>query len=353
MRLSIIAEDLRLPLDEGMKKTSCNVIRSLIRGRVDVKVFTQYATSLPFDTVRLPNNKLLLSYDFFSALRMTSPDIVLYIPTSSGTSAAFIRATILKALSSGAPIGLFNLQFRRPSGTLRYLGIPSYVDVVFTQSRASTNALASLGFKTVLLPGGVDNTVFRPVDARGKRALRAKYGFTDSMRIVLHVGHVKQCRNVKMLADLAEKGYQVVLIASTSTALDPALLNDLKRAGVMVITDYIESIQDFYQLADCYLFPPSDAMSAIDAPLSVLEAMACNLPVVTTRFGALTTMFETGNGFYFFDCEDDVAPIIGSAIANQSCMTSEMVSRYSWDNLASILLQAFAHPVQSGQVAAR
>jgi glycosyltransferase involved in cell wall biosynthesis len=142
------------------------------------------------------------------------------------------------------------------------------------------------------------------------------------------------------LARLVNSGFHVVLISSTSTTIDPDLLIELRQSGVQVITDFMEDIQHFYQLADCYVFPVFHAMSAIDAPLSVLEAMACNLPIVTTRFGALPSMFEPGNGFYYGESEEEIIDMVKQAAMEQNCKTSEKVSSYSWDSLALSIVDA-------------
>lgn len=141
------------------------------------------------------------------------------------------------------------------------------------------------------------------------------------------------------LARLVSSGFQVILIASTSTTIDADLLAELRQSGVKVITDFIEDIQHFYQLADCYVFPVFHAISAIDAPLSILEAMACNLPVVTTRFGALPSTFEPGNGLYYGDSEEEIIDMVKQAIGEQNCRTFEKVSSYSWDSLALSIVE--------------
>jgi glycosyltransferase involved in cell wall biosynthesis len=191
----------------------------------------------------------------------------------------------------------------------------------------------------MLLPGGVDHGIFRPVSKQEKCSLRSKYGFRDTDQIVLHVGHCNRDRNVMPLARLVKLGVKVILIVSTSTPIDHDLLVELRQSGMMVITDFIENIQHYYQIADCYLFPVLRSTSAIDAPLSVLEAMACNLPVVTTRFGALLDMFQPGHGLYYGDTEEEIVEMVNQALAEADCRTFEKVSDYSWENVASNILE--------------
>ena len=332
-------EDLRLPLDEGAKKSCFSLIRSFKENGAEVSTFTRYGNPLLQDVFPLPSNKLLLGFSFARTLKMQAPDVILYMPTSSGTMGAFVRAAAIRAQRSGIPLALLSLQYRDLPPFASNLGLHRFADIVFTQSQASAEVFRSVGCRTVLLPGGVDHTIFHPASQQERHKLRLQYGFQDTDRIVLHVGHCSRGRSVMTLARLVGSGFKVVLITSTSTALDHELLGQLRRSGVTVITDFIENIQHFYQLADCYLFPVLSVTSAIDAPLSISEAMACNLPVVTTRFGALPAMFQPGNGLYYADSDDEMVRSVEQAVAEQDCRTVEKVSPYSWGRAASTILE--------------
>jgi glycosyltransferase involved in cell wall biosynthesis len=338
-RIVIITEDLRLPIDEGVKKTGFSLIRSFVRKGMKVSIFTRYPNHLLRDVYPLPANKVLLGYSFARNLRDQNPDVLLYIPGSAGTLGAFVRAAMIKAQCIGVPVALLNLQYRELPVFSRYLRLHQYIDIVFAQSQASAEVYRSFGYNVTLLPGGVDHVVFRPVSKQEKHLLRLEYGFQDADQIVLHVGHCNPGRNVFILARLARLGLKVVLVASTSTVVDVELAAELRQAGVKVFTDYLENIQHFYQISDCYLFPVFRASSAVDIPLSVLEAMACNLPVVTTLFGALPGMFQSGNGFYYGNTEDEIILAVKAAVQEQDCRTFEMVSPYSWDNAALVILK--------------
>jgi glycosyltransferase involved in cell wall biosynthesis len=82
-----------------------------------------------------------------------------------------------------------------------------------------------------------------------------------------------------------------------------------------------------------------DPASAIDAPLSVLEAMACNLPIVTTPFGALPNMFKSGHGIYYGDTEERLLGLVQLAVEERDCTTVEKVAPYSWDRAASMITE--------------
>ncbi len=337
--IAVVVEDLREPLDEGAKKTSFNLIRALLDAGADISVFTRYQPCALEGASSLPANGLLLGPRFRRELSSLGPAFVLYLPSAAGTLGAFVRARVLKAFSD-APVALLSLQHRELPPFARYFGLKRAANVVFTASEASARVFRSMGCNTVALPPSVDLAVFRPVDTERKSWLRSRYGFGIDETIVLHVGHLKAERNVLALTRLAEAGLRTVLVASAYSGADPDVLARLERAGVMVVSDFVHHIEHYYQLSDCYCFPVHHAEEAIDAPLSVFEAMACNLPVVTTPFGGLPDWFSDGAGLRFVKRDQDLPAAVREVMAEPEPDTAQMVASFSWDRCASAILEA-------------
>jgi len=161
---------------------------------------------------------------------------------------------------------------------------------------------------------------------------------------VLHVGHLRQDRNLLCLARVQnDSAKQVVILGGTTMRADLSLVSALQAADCIVRNDYIPAVQEYYQAADCYVFPTVEAKAAIATPLSVLEAMASNLPVVTTPFGGLPDMFRPGHGLKFIGVEalPKPASIIDAMVPGHIVRTREQVLRYDWGVVVSRLLDQY------------
>jgi glycosyltransferase involved in cell wall biosynthesis len=197
---------------------------------------------------------------------------------------------------------------------------------------SSFNNIRKAGGNVRYIPNGVNTLIFRPVSGEKKISIRKKYGFSPKDKIILHVGHINKNRNIHELTKLHLSGYKLLVVGSTSTRQDNEYRSMLENAGVKIISYLIQDIQEIYQLADCYIFPVRNQIGAIESPLSVLEAMACNLPIVSTKFGSLTSMFSQGGGFFFYQSEDELQKKISEALTVK-VNTRNLVSSYSWSNI--------------------
>lgn len=168
--------------------------------------------------------------------------------------------------------------------------------------------------------------------------LRRRYGLPEEKKILLHVGHVRQSRNLDLLLRLPlPPEAHLVIVGSSSRALEPELFRALVERGVIVLSDYFPHIEEIYQAADVYLFPVMQRDAAIDLPLSVLEAMACNLAVVTTSFRALATAVRAAPGLFLATNEDAFLEAVAKALHVEDPQTRAAVVGLSWSDCAKII----------------
>jgi len=337
-RIAILSEDISPPLDEGFKKATYEIAAAMAARR-RTTVFAASHGDVPFELGNLPSNKLLLGGDFSRRLRRVDCDVILYIPKTSATLSSLARARLIGMQSGGKPVVVLSLQ-RRTFPDLAKILIsflrPSLALVLSAGSRA---IMQEAGIPAKRVPLGVNTGRFRPPEPGEKERLKEKYGLGRG-RIALHVGHISARRNLGLLKKLPLNGAVLALVTSTSTAREPGVREWLSGESVIMMDEYIENIEEVYRLADCYVFPTLDVKGAIEIPLSVLEAMATNLPVVTTAFGGIPDLFREGEGLFVCRSETECMEKFARAMALDVAATRNLVEELTWGTVADEILKA-------------
>jgi glycosyltransferase involved in cell wall biosynthesis len=338
-KIALVSEDLSPPLDEGFKKASAAIADSLADIARELTVFTPEPGDLKAASATLPRNKLLLSSAFGLSLRRSAPDIILYIPQAAATAMSLLRAALLKRQSGSRTVVVMSLQQRKHRVFIRpFLRMLTGPDLVLVLSNASVAAMRRSGLRAARVPLGVDTDTFRVSRAGESENLRAKYGLGE-LRPILHVGHVSARRNLSALRRIAEADRQVLIVTSTSTRRDPEVAGALRHPNITVIHRFVENIDEIYRLACGYIFPTFSETGAIEIPLSILEAMASNLPVVTTPFGGIPDLFEPGGGLSICRTEDELVARAVEMPDLGTVTTRDLVLPLSWDRVARIIVE--------------
>lgn len=306
--------------------------------------------------VKPQNIQKIFSIDFWNDLKSFDPDIIHYIPGASTFS--FLIAKMMKIYSKNAKTVMFSSlpTFNNFSHGFYYSfssiskNIVPFIktDLTLVQSDNIEKIFTGLGCNVkFFVSSGVDIEKFCSVSKERKKELREKYDISTEKFIVSHVGSVRKWRNVEILNDIQrDSDVQVVLVGRISTRFEKNVLLELERSGVKVINEYISKIEDIYALSDCYIFPTIDPVGSIDIPLSVFEAMATNLPIVSTNFGGLTRIFKEGYGLTFTNPGNFSQKIKEIRENSIDIKTREYVIQYSWSNIAKNLEMIYKELLQ-------
>ena len=331
-----------MPIDEGIKKVAYILIDMLSK-ECDVLGFCKYGMNVENLPIRvIPSNRLLLSYRLRKEIKKFNPDVILYIPSASMTFYGYLRLEILKYYAPNAKSFMLALLPKiLPRFQKKILQIFLRPDLILAPNKKICDYVSGFGCKARFIPLGVDTQKFSPVSDQRKRELRKKYGIPHDKFIILHIGHINHGRNLRALKSLQGDDNQIIIVSSTSTPEDTpkdiTLQKELESEMIIIFDKYIDSIEEVYQLSDCYVFPVTFEGGCISIPLSVLEAMACNLPVVTTKFGGLPELFPEKEGFLYILSEEELAQKIKIVKNMHNTETTEMIKQYSWNNFSQKL----------------
>ncbi len=205
--------------------------------------------------------------------------------------------------------------------------------------------------KLRLIPEAVDHELFRPGDrAEAKRRLAERYGVDRPF--VLFVSSLwpyKNCDGLLRAFALARPdlaGHRLVVVGPDR---DKEYVGELQALAVRLgIADDVtwvggiplEETVDFYRTADVFVYPSHNETFG----LTILEAMACGCPVVTSDRSAMP---ETAGGAAVLACPDDPHSISSAmlrAIENAEdlrAMGLVRAAQFTWAQTAKQTLEVY------------
>ena len=240
----------------------------------------------------------LLAFLIKGLVRSLSSDII----HAHWTAAGFIGG-ILKTLSRkpliitvhGSEIYLVHSRI----GKKIALSILKRADFITAVSKGLVLELLDWGIdekKVRLVPNGVDSTAFSPKDPVNTKE---DLDFISNMKHVLFVGRLAPVKGVEYLIQAIPaviKGFKRVHFVIVGDGDSTHALQ--KLAEQLKINEYInfvgrqphEKIAEYMAISDILVLPSlSEGL-----PVTVLEAMACGLPVIATRVGGIPEIVLDG-----------------------------------------------------------
>ncbi|MCM1567461.1 MAG: glycosyltransferase [Dehalobacter sp.] len=306
--------------DEGVRNVGKSLARELEKTSLDVSTLN------------------MSSFSTLKEIFLKRPDIIHFVLSPTGKG--IITAKLMSLLSPGSKTIISAVQPAVPQRAIYKFARPG---MVLVQSKDSERLFQSFGYKTGFLTNGVDINKFQPVDDQKKRELRIKYGLPADKFVILHLASIKEGRNLGIFKDLQkDPGNICLIIGRENDHSDEGIINSLNQSGCQVWIKHFSNIEEIYSLSDCYLFPTVEKTACIETPLSVLEAMACNLPVITTKFGSLPEMFAQRDGLFFVNGDEDYYRFI-DAIKNNgvNVRTRDLIASYSSEEITKKMVMIY------------
>lgn len=149
-------------------------------------------------------------------------------------------------------------------------------DQIIVVNEEVKNWLGSDGRRAITLMNGIDTSLFHPVSKKIKMDIRRKYDLPLNKKIVLHVGRLVQKKGYQRLFEVRSNNYLTVIVGGGKV---PKFMANEKENVLFLGTLSQEKLSEVYQASDVFVLP-SDCEGF---PLSIQEAMASGLPIVTTK----------------------------------------------------------------------
>lgn len=189
-----------------------------------------------------------------------------------------------------------------------------------------------------LIPNAVDTQRFIPVEPVEKISLRKKLNLPQDVTIAIYTGRLVSYKGLPLLLkvwnEIRRKHENMLLILAGTGGLDihnceEELREYVKHNGLeehVLFTGAVQNVPEYLQASDLFTFPTeNDAF-----PSSIVEAMACALPVVTTPVGAIKTivtdretglLIQPGNAEQLFQALDVMLSdtVLASRLGDAAC----------------------------------
>jgi glycosyltransferase involved in cell wall biosynthesis len=177
-----------------------------------------------------------------------------------------------------------------------------------------------------VVPNGVDVNRFAP--QKHKSTLRSAFGIPLDRFVIGNVGRLDPVKNQKTilrsLRQLRRDGIAPYFILVGEGVERSELENQVKTLGLdqdVRFVGYSDQVQDLMNCMDVYVQPSYyEGFSN-----TILEAMACGVPVLTTDVGGTRDVIESGREGFFFEPEDHgrLASLI-ARLQNDRALLDEM-----------------------------
>lgn len=190
-----------------------------------------------------------------------------------------------------------------------------------------------------VIPNGVDIERFRPPDAAEREQARAALGVDDERTVALFIGHEFERKGLPIaLSALRTAPGVLLLVVGGSADMIRRAKVQARSAGVAERVHFAGTHRDpipFLWAADLLVLPSAYEANA----LVVLEALACGLPVVSTRVGFAPDVLVDGENGYLVERDaeavgrrlHELSQTDATALRLRARRTAE---RYSWPRVA-------------------
>lgn len=318
-----------------------------------------------FEDITLMNILVSLSFCISCAILLVLKRKEYDIAHFHGASLPLLfNAPVLKLLNKKIIAKVAGVGFGAEAGSLsgKHFGLGNLLIKIFalvnifvaTTSEIERGLLNDGFFKEriVRIPNFIDLNLFSPLGPAERRKIRSDARL-DQAKVVIYSGRLIGCKGVDVLLDawnrVIKRHNDARLLILGAGPLREELENMAARYGMsqsVIFWGFASNVRDLLNAADIYVLPSLHE----GMPNSLLEAMACRLPVVATKIGGVSDFVTDGRNGVLVEPGDAAGLAAGIERLLQDTEFSEQLANnayetiknsYSLDSIAPLYVELY------------
>jgi glycosyltransferase involved in cell wall biosynthesis len=213
--------------------------------------------------------------------------------------------------------------------------------------------LSKMKLETVTVPCGYDSSRFIP---KNPQTLKKKLGL-EKKKVILYLGRLNYYKGLPYLIEayrqIRQKMPDTALVIAGSGP-EEKKLKELSRGLGIIFTGRVpdKEMAEYYSLAEVYVLP--SVYEAEGFGISLLEAMACGVPVVTTNLSGMPYVVNFGKAGLLCEPRDskELAQKILILMENKGERATVLknakgwVSNFTWDRVSKELEKVYLKSIR-------
>jgi glycosyltransferase involved in cell wall biosynthesis len=273
---------------------------------------------------------------------------------SGDYAAAYGRLPLLERAVFKGWLGLRNLFIKRSNA---FVGITELAASEFKECGISPE-------KVFIIPNGIDTSRFYPAEREERLYLRQNLGLPSDKTIVVNTCRLVKGKGVEYLLlawerVAAERGDAHLVIVGSGGGEPASCEDELKEfvrerglSASVTFTGWRDDVAGYLRASDLFVFPTEYEGFG----LSLVEAMACGLPVITSGVGGILSIVTDGMDGILVEPKDPAAlfneimrvlgnPELAGHLGRMAARTA--LERYSMKSVAAQHFELFTDLYES------
>lgn len=199
--------------------------------------------------------------------------------------------------------------------------------------------------KIIFLVNAVDTQLFKPISIHEKAELRRKFGLNSDEKILLFVGRFVHKKGFSAVLDARSDKYKILCVGGETPR---------EKFENIIFLGKVDQKQlsEIYQIADIFILPSEGE----GFPLSIQEAMASGLPVITMKDIGYAEYGLDEKTVYFIEApvEKSLKLAISSIVSNDELLKEMALysvgyaqSKFDWSSVVSQLNKIYDSLLQN------